>query len=462
MLSRFIGILPALIAFAFGGVLNAWSAPTAAPSAEPERPAVTMSSAQAPYTGVWVDDSATLDDATVQQVLAGVAEQQPDPQHIVVLVHGFDTPRSVSARQYETLSKALIVQYEKLGQRVAVVGLQWDSDVGPTKAWIGRVVKSTLGLSGDNPYFRKVVLAGNVGATAGRHMILALQDRFKSAHIDIFAHSLGCDVTRNILRYDLKEKLKNVAGAPEPTQPYAPGTPISLNLVALAGADIDADLVYRNETKIERRGSAALFWITTGGVRNPDMNDLVLSMRGIMRGTALGNSLPRLHRDQIDMLCATRRIVFDGTDIPRLHGFLQYYNEARLSRAVSAAVALTDSTHHSKLLDTLDAVLKAPADPKTLAKFFDRRDLTVTYYTLWRLENILCGGPRHLSDGYLRRVGLMLTDDPQDIENERWAGPCEVVRQGWWPPKSLVMDAITKRSNEAGKSFEQGGFTFGR
>lgn len=416
---------------------------SAEPAPAPTLPNVSQPSADAPYTGVWVDDSATLNDETLDQMVAGVTQQQADPQHIVIFIHGLATPRAVSAKQYQVLSKNAMAQFDKYGQRAAVVGLQWNSDMGPPKLWLKKVIEATLGLSNDNPYLRKVALARNVGATAGRQMFIKLHEKFPHAAIDVMAHSLGCDVTRNIFAYEIKEgSAKRVPGAPEPTAPFAPTIPIDFNLVAFAGADVDYDLLYKSDTPIQARGVARLFWLTTGGVRNPDDQDLVLTLRGFARGRALGNSIPHLHRGQIDMLCKTRRIVFDGSDIPENHAFLHYYDDKRLTRIIDASVALTDPGHHCKLLDTLQAVIDAPADPKVLVKFFDERQLAVTYYALWRLEIMLCGQPKHLQDGYLERIALLLHDDPKAIERERWIGPCLVVRQGYWPDSRTMYEAM--------------------
>jgi hypothetical protein len=439
MRSRFLHLVLLLVLLCAGTVpLHA------EPSAEETAPPVTVPAVDAPYTGVWVDEGATLSDETLKQVVEGVAGQEADPQHIAIMVHGLATPREVSAKQYAVLSKDILDHYGTLGKRAAVVGLQWHSDMGPDKAWIRKVVSATVGGGDDNPYLRKVALARNVGATAGRQLLLALAARFPHARFDVYAHSLGCDVTRNMFAFELQPKMRMIKDAPDPTPTFRPEVPLELGLVALAGADVDYDLLYKTDARLERKGFADLFWVTVGGVRNPDAKDMVLTARGFARGRAMGNSIPKMHRGQIDALCRSRRLVLDANDIPSRHAFLQYYDDKRLARIVDAAVALGDPERHDPLLDTLDEVLKAPADPKTLARFFDKRDLAVTYYALWRLEGILCGGPRHLADGYLERIALMLTDDPEAIDHERWIGPCLVVRDGWWPPQRLVNECIDK------------------
>lgn len=414
---------------------------------------VIPASADQPFVHVWLGDNATLSDDLIAQVMAAVRQQQADPQHIVLLVHGLDTPRADSTAQFTVMARRAIAAYERRGKRVAVIGFQWHSYLGPPKMWVLKVLTATLGLDSDNPYLSKVTLAQNMGRTAGRQLVLAINQQLPQVQLDILAHSLGCDLTRNIVSPFLRMQLVRNKFMPAETPLFAPEALVSAGVVALAGADLDYDLLYQNRESTPTRPTAKLIWLTVGGVKNPDRRDLVLSIRALARGDrAMGNTIPRMGRRQIDTLCSNRRLVLDGFNIPTYHDILKYYDEVRVERVVSAAVNIGDPSVPDPLLAKLSDIINAPADPKVLQEFFNHnQDLTVTYYTLWRLEGICCGGPRHLSDGYLEWLGRLLGDRPRDIAIERWKGPCLVVRDGWWPTPRQVYRNIERLPGQAGR-----------
>ena len=449
--------------------LAAFAAPATAPAPTPapvttatpapvDPPQVVPASAEHPFVGLWVGDSATLTDDMLAQVLSAVRQQEANPQHIVLFVHGFDTSRAASTQQYTVLAQRALEQYKKHGKRVAIIGLQWHSDLGPPKLWILKVVTATLGLDSDNPYLGKVAFAQNIGRTAGRQLMVMLNQQFPQTQINVMAHSLGSDLTRNMITPFLRMNFERNKYMPEQTPLFAPDTQVRTGLVSLAGADLDYDLLYQNRESSARPTNEAtikLLWLTVGGVKNPDRRDLILSLRALARGDrAMGNTIPRMGRRQIDTVCSRRGVVLDGRNIPMTHDYLKYYDVSRMERLVSAAVYLTDPTQPDPLLVKLEEIIKAPADPKTLQAFFDGSlsdEISVSYYTLWRLEGICCGGPRHLSDGYLEWLGLLMNDEPRDVAAQRWKGPCMVVRDGWWPTKRMVYRAIQHQGGQAGQ-----------
>lgn len=440
------------------------AAPTPAPVSAKAAPVlstpqqVVPATADKPFVGVWFSDNATLSDDILTQLVAAVRQQEPNPDHIVVFVHGFDTSREASTQQFTEMSKRAIAQYKKRGKRVACVGVQWLSYLGPPKLWVVKVITATLGLDSDNPYLGKVALAQNIGRTGGRQMMATLNQQFPQTQIDVMAHSLGCDFTRNMLTPFLRMSFNRKKYMPELTPLFAPDLELKTGVVALAGADLDYDLLYQNREANPRGSQDAgmkLVWLTIGGVKNPDRRDLVLSLRALARGDrAMGNTIPRMGRRQIDGICSRRGIVFDGHAIPMTHDILKYYDVARMERIVGAAVCIKDPSIPDPLLTKLSEIIQAPADCKTLQGFFSQNpggDLSITYYTLWRLEGICCGGPRHLSDGYLEWLGLLLGDEPADVAEQRWKGPCLVVRQGWWPTPAQVYHATERQFGEEGR-----------
>lgn len=429
------------------------TAPAATPTPDTQTQEVVPASAEHPYTSLWLNQNATLTDDIIAKVVANLRQQEADPQHILLLVHGFDTCRADSTAQFTTMAQRAIEQYKKRGKRVAVVGLQWNSKP-PEQNWIVKMLTATLGLDSDNPYLNKVALAENIGRTGGRQLVSALNAQFASSQVDVMAHSLGCDITRNMLTPYLISAIKRSRFVPDETPLFAPEQVLQTGVVALAGADLDYDLLYRNrELTAKSAAGMKLTWLTVGGIKNPDRRDLVLSLRALARGDrAMGNTIPRMSRLQIDRLCRGRRIVFDANDIPMTHDILKYYSVTRVDRVVGAAVAIKDPSIPSPLLTKLDEIIHAPADCKVLQKFFEHNnDLSVSYYTLWRLEGICCGGPRHLSDGYLEWLSRLLIDRPADIARERWSGPCIVVRDGWWPTAHMVDRATEKQFGQAGR-----------
>lgn len=446
--------------------IAAYAEPAAAPTPAPVKapPTAVLSTPQQvvsatadkPFVGLWFSDNATLSDDILTQLTAAVRQQEPNPDHIVVFVHGFDTSREASTQQFTEMSKRAIEQYKKRGKRVACVGVQWLSYLGPPKLWVIKVLTATLGLDSDNPYLAKVALAQNIGRTGGRQMMATLNQQFPQTQIDVMAHSLGCDLARNMLTPFLRMSFNRKKYMPALTPLFAPDLQMHTGVVSLAGADLDYDLLYQNREASARSNGAGgmkLVWLTIGGVKNPDRRDLVLSIRALARGDrAMGNTIPRMGRRQIDAICSRRGIVFDGQDIPMTHDILKYYDVARMTRIVGAAVCIKDPSVPDPLLTKLSEIINAPADCKTLQGFFSKNnDLSVTYYTLWRLEGICCGGPRHLSDGYLEWLGLLLGDEPADVAEQRWKGPCLVVRQGWWPTERQVYRATERQFGQEGR-----------
>src|SRR4051794_15708532 len=58
------------------------------------------------------------------------------PRHVVVLVHGFDTPYFRSEADYEKVAAHLREEFQRLNEPVTVIGLQWPSSVGAMREWL--------------------------------------------------------------------------------------------------------------------------------------------------------------------------------------------------------------------------------------------------------------------------------------------------------------------------------------
>lgn len=395
-------------------------------------PAWAAPSADPPYIGVWIDSSASVSDETAQQVVDEIARRNPKPQHVVVLIHGLATTRKESDAQYTRAARDLRTQFEKQGESAVVVGLQWDSAV--PKAWIGQVMVGILGFGPkDHPYNQKVELARKTGRMGARQVLLRIQERFPEACLSVMAHSLGCELAHRTVDPEFKDK--KATRIPES---FRPDKDLNVSLLALCGADLDYDVGFRMAGQGGRGGTLGLVWLTVAILDTVRPTDLVLDARMIVRGTeALGNQFPRLAERQIEALCRQCRLVIDSMNIPSTHAFLKYYTPERLARLAAAAKSLREKQPHD-LLKRLSAVASAPASLDKLTPFLDDLDTSVQYYVVWRLEELFCGGPRHLSDGSIYALAGIVGSHPELVERERAKHPCAVVRNGLWPTPRLL------------------------
>jgi hypothetical protein len=111
-------------------------------------------------------------------------------------------------------------------------------------------------------------------------------------------------------------------------------------------------------------------------------------------------------------------------------------------RLTEAMVTLDEPGREaSPVLARLTEILRAPADPRAIAPYLDAPDTSAKLYALWRLEQLHCQGNRHLVDGYLVRV-LRKSMNVDWLARERRASPCRSVREGYWPSRGMVQEAL--------------------
>ena len=143
---------------------------------------------EVPFFPVWIDGSADLSSEATSALVDEFAEANPDPEHIVVWIHGFATTRDDSDKQFGVLTKRLAESFAKFGRRPAVVGIQWDS-------------AASFNLFSIIPqYHGKTLLARKTGRHGARRFLLALQQRFPDAKITLMGHSMGCEVAMAAVR----------------------------------------------------------------------------------------------------------------------------------------------------------------------------------------------------------------------------------------------------------------------
>src|SRR5687768_1508108 len=62
--------------------------------------------------------------------------QSTAPQHLVILIHGWDTPTHHSTEQYEEVAERIHQSFAGVGESVKIVGFQWASSTGAAREWI--------------------------------------------------------------------------------------------------------------------------------------------------------------------------------------------------------------------------------------------------------------------------------------------------------------------------------------
>jgi hypothetical protein len=378
-----------------------------------------------------------------QAALAELARREPKPQHLVVLIHGWDDPVYQSTKEYSQIADDAQAYFQRRRERAVVLGIQWDSDAGALRDWLPKAVAfrllNAVGLKKklDDPYLQKVELARSVGRRGLRQTLFDLEDRFPHARVHLWIHSLGAEAAMHALAPTL------TSGDPNnPFETYCPERTPRVDVLALAGADLDRDLLDRNSGWTQAQ-LPRLLWLTMPpfGVGR----DRTLILRKLVRETpAIGDEGPRLAEAQFDALMSQRRLVFDAQAVPRDHQFLGYYNPDRLEGLVDAAIALRpQGPRRSALLADLDRVLAAPNTVAALKPFLENADNCTKLYALWRMERLVCGDSAHLQYGYSIRVASMAIKHPGELDKERQRTPCKLVREGYWPPPALKKADVT-------------------
>ncbi len=371
-----------------------------------------------PFLPVWIDGSGTLAEEEAESLVADFARMHADPEHIVVWVHGFDTTRKESTEEYTVLTGRLDDSFKKLGQKVAVVGIQWDSTAG------GFI----FALPGE--YKRRTLLARKTGRNGVRTFLLALQERFPKADISMFGHSMGCEVTMAAIRPKVNfTKREDVAEL----SIYKPEVQLRIHAAALLGADLNYNIGSESRLPFHSDG-IELLWMTEDPAFRKEDHDEVLNLRKLVAGKALGASFPLMTEQQYDGLLGNQVAVFDNRQIPRWHHFLLYYDKIRIDRLVrgllyKAKVAIEPPPELSAIAE----VMEAPDSVEALTPFLDDELLSSKVYALWRLEHHFGSGSKNFANGYLQGVVRTLTHRPKAIRHIRPDSPSTTVRDGIWP-----------------------------
>ncbi len=259
--------------------------------------------------------------------MAVFLKKTTDPAtQIVVLIHGFDTSLKQGEKDYQQVSHRLHNEARSKGLHTAVVGIHWHSDAGDQAAWVSQAVAhrltSLLGMKKavKNPYLEKWKLARRVGRTGARAVFFRLQDEMPGRAVHVFAHSLGSEIVVSALAPEASRRRGERTAAL-----VQPGRELRLDVVTLAGADLDHDVFSRNPVVLER---ARQWWVT---VPAQDRADAVLELRrGAGRPDALGNRGLSLDAQELEQLQARKTLVLDRGNVPVGHAFVDYFSESRL------------------------------------------------------------------------------------------------------------------------------------
>ena len=283
------------------------------------------STAQGPegFASLWVEKDAHYTPEDVEKTLAEVSKQERDPDQIIVFIHGFKKPRAGSTRDFNALAKQVERQFESDSNRVALVGVQWDSAVDIPQA------KGLDALRMIRAYHEAVPLARSVGRGPTRALLLALQEKYPKAHLSVFAHSMGCEVAASALLPEIDYDEYEPFG-----ETYHAEEDVRLDLLVLAGSDLDYDFWYKSGISArEMEERTRLAWFTVADYLTK--GDKVLNTRRRIRGRAGGSSFPRLTNEQLDQTVAEARLFFDNQDIPTYVVFFGDPNDAQASMAAS-------------------------------------------------------------------------------------------------------------------------------
>lgn len=380
---------------------------------------------------VWLGDGTTFDGKAQAQALQQMKKVQPKPQHIVVLLHGYNVVQESSEEQYRELGDRIQKEMQKRSQRALVLGFQWQSaEPGNAVPW-----------QAEETYLKALGRGRSLGRSAARQFLMAIQKQYPGVPVSILAHSMGCEVAIATFLPNIKYPDDvSVGPAFQPKQNFKP------NLVALAGSDIDYDLWYQSGVELGAAGKplARMMWMTQSDYVSD--RDKALLVRQVARGQAGGTFFPRMTEKQYDLLFKSAAVMFDDEEIPMNHAFVSYYDEERLARVLPTAIYLSNpkSPKPTEFAEA-EAILKLPNRAEVFKPWLSNDHLTAQMYALWRLENLFCGGSKHFADETLDKVARLLRNTPSVVWREQKNSPCRSIHEEYWPTEEQMTRAGAPR-----------------
>jgi hypothetical protein len=391
--------------------------------------------AEGAFTAVWMPNDRPLAASQIQDAIAGVTDQNSDPQAIVVLIHGWMTPRWLSDDLYGIVASKIRADYDRRGERVAIVGLDWPSDVGRERTWVPQLlvhdVAAVVGLGNRvaNPYTSRVYLARAIGHRPARQLLLALQQRFPQAALDVYAYSMGAEIIASAMGGRPHGESARTA---QPS--YESAMPLQINLLYLAGADLGDDVL--EDWPITAATAPRLMWLTQP---RPGNRDHVLAKRKLAQTRpALGNTFPRMTLAQLDYWIGGRHLLVDMTDVPANHDYLTYYEPERLRRLADASADLRDgSLTHSRDLRQLAEVAAAPDTVEALRPYLDADLAATQLLAIYRLDRLVDGSAACLQNGEQLHLLAEMRTHPDRARRAIARSRCGLVRAGLFPTPAM-------------------------
>jgi len=375
---------------------------------------------------VWLGDGSLLAPADLELAIQQMLKNQPKPQHIVVLAHGYHTTREESTAQFQEIGQRFQDQYGQRKEKVLVIGLQWESAIaGAGVPW-----------EAEEAYLSMVGRARNVGHNAARQLMLRVAKQFPKVDTSIYGHSLGCEVSAACLLPEI-----NYGDDLTKSSAYLPGQDLSFQLVSLVGSDLDYDIWYKSGVVFRsQKPRARMIYMTISPYLGD--RDKTLQVRQMSRGMAGGSAFPRMTVEQCDLVYKNRAILFDNRGIPTDHSYTQYYDDARVQRLVGIAAFLANPKAPKPVeLAEADKILKLPNTLDAIVPYLDSELISSQMYALWRVEQINCGSSIHMCDETLGKLAMMLRNTPAKVKKSRPDSPCKTVQRGIWPTEKTMTRA---------------------
>ena len=383
--------------------------------------------AQEAAVPIWLGDGSLLSPADLESAVGQMLKNQPKPQHIVVLVHGYHTTREESAAQFQEIGKRFQDQYAQRKEPVLVIGLQWESAIaGAGVPW-----------EAEEAYLSMVGRARKVGHNAVRQVLLRVAKQFPKADVSLYGHSLGCEVSTACLLPEI-----NYGDDLEKSTAYLPQQDLSCLLVSLVGSDLDYDIWYKSGVVFRaKKPRARMIYMTISPYLGD--RDKTLQIRQMSRGMAGGSAFPRMTVQQCDTVYKNRAILFDNRGIPTDHSYTNYYGDERVGRLVGVASYLANPKKAPEPVELAEAdkILKLPNSLDAIVPYLDSELISSQLYALWRVEQINCGSSIHMCDETLGKLAGMLRNTPAKIKKERPNSPCKTVQKAIWPTEKTMTRA---------------------
>jgi esterase/lipase superfamily enzyme len=370
------------------------------------------------YSPLWVGRNAVVTAEEIAATVVGLKKQEPNPDHIVVFIHGFNLRREASTAEFDRLAKNLRTELtSSQANKVAFAGVQWAS----------ASESSVFELA--NVYWQKISVARSVGRGPTRQLLLAIHKAFPKAHVSVMAHSMGCEVAAAAI---IPEMVYDDQVPFVPT--YQPEADVMLNLVTFCGSDLDYDIW--SKSGVEGRSLVKrnrMLWQTVAP-NDKGKKDRVLSYRARLRGKAAGASFPKMTVQQLETVLGQRRIILDTEAIPSDHDLEKYYDQDRLARIVATMLYVANPKRvKPPEIGQIDEIMAEPDHVKSLLPHLDSPHVGTLFYTLWRIERLNCGDARHLTDGTLEAIVTTLREKPQMVWREAPKSECLTIKNEQFP-----------------------------